>query len=142
MGNINSHNPFTDKKQPPQSLYSNLVDDIRSSHVRYITIRLGQGRLGKDVSSIVDNCNRDIRAHKASIGYIEAVFDHIHSKVQEGKVDEIKGGKATLAILWATRWPHMATMNGEQMNSEQRIGLEIVRADAVSRLSLKGRRGW
>jgi len=142
MGNIHSHNPSTDSHKPPRFPDQNNVDEKRSCIIRYITVRLEQGQLGKNIPSIVNLCVRKIRKQKASIEYIEAVFGHIQTKVQEGKVDEIKGGRASLAILWATRWPHMATINGEQMNSEQLIALEIVRADAVSKLSLEGRRGW
>jgi len=137
MGNINSHDASTDSLKPPRFPDQNNVDTKRSCIIRYITIRLEQGQLGKNIPSIVDICVRKIRKQKASIEYIEAVFGHIQTKVQEGKVDEIKGGRATLAILWATRWPQWASIT-----SEERFALEIVRADAVSRLSLKGRRGW
>lgn len=142
MGNINSYNPFTDHQKPRQFPNQHAVAEKRSSLIRYLTIQLDQGEYGKNIPSIVNKCVREIRTQKASIEYIEAVFDHIHNKVQEGKVDEIKGGRATLAILWATRWPYMATINGKKMNSEQRIALEIIRADALSRLSLRARRGW
>jgi hypothetical protein len=86
------------------------------------------------VPSIVNICIRKIRAQTASIEYIQAVLDHIHNKVQEGNVDEVKGGKAVLAVVWATRWPHMASIT-----TEGRIALEIMRADAISRLSMKAK---
>ena len=113
------------------------MDEKRSCIIRYITVRLEQGQLGKNIPSIVNICVRKIRKQKASIEYIEAVFGHIQTKVQEGKVDEIKGGRATLAILWATRWPQWASIT-----SEERFALEIVRADAISRLSANARQGW
>lgn len=137
MGNINSHNPSTDSLKPPRFPDQNNVDEQRSLYIRFFTIQLDQGKYGKNISSIVNICVRKIRKQKASIEYIEAVFGHIQTKVQEGKVDEIKGGRATLEILWATRWPQWASIT-----SEERFALEIVRADAVSKLSLKGRRGW
>jgi len=137
MGNIHSHNPSTDSHKPPRFPDQNNVDEKRSCIIRYITIRLEQGQLGKNIPSIVNICVRKIRKQKASIEYIEAVFGHIQTKVQEGKVDEIKGGRATLAILWATRWPQWASIT-----SEERFALEIVRADAISRLSANARQGW
>jgi hypothetical protein len=137
MGNINSHNPFTDSKQSPRSPEQYVVDDIRSLHIRYYTIELNAGRLGQGIPFIVNTCIRKIQAQTASIEYVEAVLNHIHNKVQEGNVDEVKGGKAVLAVVWATRWPHMASIT-----SEERIALEIMRADAISRLSMKARRGW
>ena len=137
MGNINSHNPSTDSHKPPRFPAQNNVDEKRSCIIRYITIRLEQGRLGKNIAYIIKNCVRDVRAQKALVEYIEAVFAHIHTQVQEGKLDEVKGERAVLAVLWATRWPHMA-----YMTSEERIEWETVRADAISRLSVKARQGW
>jgi len=81
MGNVNSHNPFTDSIKSPQSPDQNVVDEKRSNLIRYLTILLDQCQFGKGIPSIVNLCVRKIHKQKASIEYIEAVFGHIQTKV-------------------------------------------------------------
>jgi hypothetical protein len=137
MGNINAHPPSADFVNPTQSNTENSDLEPPSSRIRYVEIQLEQGKLGEKFQSIVANCVRKISNHEGSLEYVQVVLEFIHSQVQSGRVHELEGGLATKGIASAANWPSMA-----HLTNEERIALDVSRADALQRLSARARQGF
>jgi hypothetical protein len=123
MGNINARPPFTRRIDPIQSV---------PSRVRYVEIQLEQGKLGETFHHIVTNCIRKIWDRKASIEYVQVVLEYVHNQVQARKVNELDGEPAVRRLVKMANWTNMV-----DLKNEERIKLDVVKADALQRLSAR-----
>lgn len=156
MGNANSTQPVADTIAHIPTLFAQRIQNIDSFAVlsqihdldhdtpsprlRYVQVLLEQGRLGKGLPEMVDQCINDISKNKPSTEYIQVIFDLILTAIQEGQMTEGEGVGRIRRIVWevrikALRSPGMTT-------KEEEIALEAVIADAYQRLSPGARRRW
>jgi len=111
---------------------------IPSPRLRYFTILLEQGKLGRNIGCVMEKCMQAIHAHKASNDYIQAVFQYIHAQVQAGKVEEIVGVREVKRLRALVR-NGVPTLHPTMA---ERTALKVITADAYQRLPAHLRRGW
>jgi DNA-binding phage protein len=106
--------------------------------LRYFTILLEQGKLGRNIGCVMETCMQAINAHNASNEYIQAVFNYIHDQVQAGKVEEIVGVRETKRLRALVR-NGVPTLHP---TLAERTALKVILADAYQRLPAHLRRTW
>jgi hypothetical protein len=132
MGNINARPPFTRRIDPIQSVPQDSEPESPPSRVRYVEIQLEQGKIGETFHHIVTNCIRKIWDRKASIEYVQVVLEYVHNQVQARKVNELDGESAVRRLVKMANWTNMV-----DLKNEERIKLDVVKADALQRLSAR-----
>jgi DNA-binding phage protein len=115
-----------------------LNQETPSPQLRYITILLGQGKLGRNIACVMEKCMEAINAHNAPNEYIQAVFNYIHAQVQAGKVDEIVGVRETKRLRALVR-NGVPTLHP---TLAERTALKSILADAYQRLPAHLQRTW
>lgn len=113
-----------------------LNQDVPNPQLRYITILLEEGRLGRNFNCVMEQCTRAIQSNKASNEYIQAVFEHIHEQMQTGKLEEAVGIQEVKRLHRVVR---NRAFNGTW---EERNALEVILADAIQRLPVNQRRRY
>jgi hypothetical protein len=132
MGNINSHNPYTDSIRPNQPDREDFNDGIPSPKLRYIQILLKQGQLGNTFPRIIENCIRAAGMQEASVEYIQAVLGYVLDQKQKKKIGELEGGWAILKVVRVAGWHNMVRLTGED-----KIALDVIREDAIQQLAMR-----
>jgi hypothetical protein len=119
------------------SHFQNFLSEDSSPRLRYIRVLLQQGRLGKNVNAIVENCMRSIRTRDGSVEYITGVFDHIFTQVDEEKVTKEVGMRAIIKLYKMARWqgPYMIGMT-----PTDKLVLTVVLDEAYQRVPVEARR--
>jgi hypothetical protein len=119
------------------SHFQNFLSEVSSPRLRYIRVQLQQGRLGKNVNAIVENCMRSIRTRDGSVEYITGVFDHIFTQVDEEKVAKEVGLRAIMKLYMVARWqgPYMVGMT-----AADKVALTVVLDEAFQRAPVEARR--
>jgi len=109
-----------------------------SPGVRYCTILLEHGKLGRNIDCIMDTCMKAIYAHHASNDYIQAVFDYIHAQFQSGTIVEMKWIAEVKRLRALVR--HGVPILGP--TSAERRALKTILADALRRLPVHAGGQW
>ena len=103
--------------------------------VRYLTILLEQGKLGRNISCIMEQCMKAIYANEASHDYIQAVFEYIDAQVQAKMMEESEGISEVKRLRAVVR----QTMRFFKPTLAERTALNVILQDALQRLPAHAR---
>jgi len=123
----------------PVALQS-LGHDDPSPKLRYVSVMLEQGRLGKGLPDIINRCVDSTNTGKASSEYIKVVYDHVFTHIQAGHIRELEGASHIRRIARQVRLNTL--VKPDTWTNEEQIALEVVITEAHLKLSWEARRRW